>query len=124
MSVEDLIRTMMQEFRHIVKTETVVGEPVVVGETTIVPISKISFGFGAGGGSDRKAQGGQGTGGGASVEPMGFIIIKDGKAQLVPMKEKELSLGKLLEYAPDVLRKLKDLIDKREQKKTAEEEAE
>ena len=55
MSVEDLIRTVMQEFRHIVKTETVVGEPVVVGDTTIVPVSKISFGFGAGGGKDESS---------------------------------------------------------------------
>ena len=53
MSVEDLVRTLMQEFRQIVKTETVVGEPVAVGETVLIPVSKISFGFGAGGGKGK-----------------------------------------------------------------------
>lgn len=120
MSVDDLIRTVMQEFRHIVNTESVIGNPVVVGDTTIIPVSRISFGFGAGGGNDEKAKGGTGTGGGASVEPMGFIVITDGKAQLIPMKEKELSIGKLLEFAPDVLRKLKDLKDKRDKKQEGE----
>ena len=63
MSVEDLIKTLLQEFRQIVRTETVVGEPVVVGETVIVPVSKISFGFGAGGGKGDRSEGGKGTGG-------------------------------------------------------------
>ena len=118
MSVEDLIRTVMQEFRHIVKTETVVGDPVVVGDTTIVPVSKISFGFGAGGGKDESSKGGgSGTGGGASVEPMGFIVIKDGKAQVLPMKEKDFFFTKLLEFAPDVFKKLKDYKEKRDKER-------
>ena len=87
MSVDDLIRTMMQEFRQIVKTETVVGDPIEVGGTVIVPVSKISFGFGAGGGKKaNKGDGGSGTAGGASVEPVAFIVIRDGKKVTLKVK--------------------------------------
>ena len=48
------------------------------------------------------------------MEPMGFIVIKDGKAQLMPMKEKDFSITKLLEFAPDVFKKLKDYKGKRD----------
>ena len=116
MSVEDLVRTLMQEFRQIVKTETVVGDPVPVGETVLIPVSKISFGFGAGGGQGKGAGedgGGSGTGGGASVEPIAFIVVRDGKAQLMTLKEKDASLRKLLELAPDVLQKLREFLERR-----------
>ena len=118
MAVEELIKTLLQEFQRIVKTETVVGEPIEVGETVIVPVSKISFGFGAGGGGKGgKAESGSGTGGGATVEPVAFIVIRDGKAQLLPMQEKGMSIGKLLEFAPDVIKKVKDFREKREKKR-------
>ena len=117
MSVEDLIKTMMQEFRQIVKTETVIGEPMVVGETVIVPVSKISFGFGAGG---NRGDRGSGTGGGGSVEPVAFIVIRDGKAQLLPLQEGDMSFRKLLELAPDVIKKVREFREKREKKKTEE----
>jgi sporulation protein YtfJ len=117
MPIDDLIKTMMQEFRELVKTETVVGEPVVAGDVIIVPVSKISFGFGAGGGKGNQKDGGSGTGGGGSVQPVAFIIIQNGKAQLVPLEEKGMSVGDLLKYAPDVIKKIKEFKDKRDKKK-------
>ena len=122
MAIEDLIRTMMQEFREIVKTETVVGEPVVAGDVIIVPVSKISFGFGAGGGKGSQKDGGTGTGGGGSVQPVAFILIQKGKAQLVPLEEKGMTVGELLKYAPDVIKKFKEFKEKRAEKKGAGEE--
>ncbi|MBB28894.1 MAG: sporulation protein [Gemmatimonadetes bacterium] len=122
MSVEDLIKTMMQEFRQISKTETVVGEPITAGGTVVVPVSKVSLGFGAGGGggSDKADGSGSGTAGGASVEPVAFVVIKDGKAQILPIAEKEGSLKGLLDMAPDILKKVKDFKDKRDKKKAEE----
>ena len=117
MPIDELIKTMMQEFRQMVKTETVVGEPVDVGGTVIVPVSKISFGFGAGGGKKAaKGDGGSGTAGGGSVEPVAFIVIRDGKAQLMALQEKEISFTSLLEFAPDVLKKIKEFKEKRDKK--------
>ena len=117
MSVEDLIRTVMTEFRQIVKAETVVGEPIEIGGTVVVPVSRISFGFGAGGGADKSDGGGSGTGGGASVEPLAFVVIRDGKAQILPVQEKEGSIKGLLDLAPDLLAKVKTLKEKRDRRR-------
>ena len=116
MSVENLIEKVMEEFRQIVKTETVVGEPVVAGDSIIVPVSKISFGFGAGGGGQGD-EGGRGTGGGATVEPIAFVVVTEGKAQLLTLKEKEPAFRKVMELVPDILVKLKSISAKREKKK-------
>ncbi len=117
MAIEDVVRTMLHELREIVKTETVVGGPVVAGDITIIPVSKISFGFGAGGGQGAKDDGGSGTGGGGSVQPVAFIVIQKGKAQLLPLEDKSMSLGDLLKYAPDVLEKIKAIKNRRKKKK-------
>jgi sporulation protein YtfJ len=119
MSVEDLIRTLLGEFQHIVKTETVIGEPLTVGEVTIIPVSKVSFGFGAGGSGSEggKSGGGGGTGGGASLEPLAFLVIQDGRVQLLPLKEKEGTLGKLMEIVPDLYAKAREFRSRREKKK-------
>ena len=119
MAIEDMVRTMLHELREIVKTETVVGEPVVIGDITMIPVSKISFGFGAGGGQGKKDDGNSGTGGGGSVA---FIVIQKGKAQLLPIEDKSMSLTDLLKYAPDVLEKIKAFKDKRKKQKDGEEE--
>ena len=124
MSVENMIKTVLQEFRELARTETVVGKPIVVEDTVIVPVSKISFGFGAGGGKGAKDDGGGGTAGGGSVEPVGFIVITKGKAQLIPMQESGMSISQLLSYAPDVIKKLKDFMEKREKKNEEGDEAE
>ena len=65
MSVENMIKTVMQEFRELARTETVVGKPITGGDTVLVPGSKISFGFGAGGGQGAE---GSGPGGGKGRE--------------------------------------------------------
>ena len=122
MAIEELIRTMMQEFREMVKTETVVGEPVVAGDVILIPVSKISFGFGAGGGKGAKEDGGSGTGGGGSVQPVAFIVIQNGKAQVLPMEEKGMTITELLKYAPDVIKKVKEFKEKRAAKKEEKEE--
>ncbi len=116
MAIEDMVRTMLHELREIVKTETVVGEPLVLGDVTIIPVSKISFGFGAGGGQGEKDDGSSGTGGGGSVQPVAFIVIQKGKAQLLPIEDKSMSIADLLKYAPDVLEKIKAFKDKRKKK--------
>jgi len=126
-SVEGLIKAVLDEFREIVKTETVVGEPISVGEAVIVPVSKISFGFGAGGGGQGAENSGRGsgTGGGASVEPIAFVVVVGSKVQIVPLEEKkEPGMWKLLELVPDALGKIKDFKTKRERKQEKESEKE
>ena len=111
-SVEALIERVMGELHRIVQTETVVGEPVLAGDLTIIPVSKISFGFAAGGGQQQKGQ--SGTGGGANVEPIAFLVIdRSGKVQVLTLNDKEVGWGQLAELVPDALGKIKNFVEKK-----------
>ena len=119
--VEKLIELVMGELHRIVRTETVVGEPVTAGTVTLIPVSKISFGFGAGGGQADKGQ--SGTGGGALVEPVAFVVIDaDGKVQILTLKDKEIGLGQLVKLMPDAVDKLRKLVYKKRRRGEDEED--
>ena len=110
-SVETLIEKVMGELHRIVQTETVVGEPVQAGNVTLIPVSKISFGFGAGG---QEGKGQSGTGGGATVEPIAFVVIDaEGRVQILNLKDKEASLGQLVGLVPDALAKIRKFMGKK-----------
>ena len=111
-SIESLIERVMGELHRIVQTRTVVGEPVQAGELTLIPVSRITFGFGAGGGQEGKGQ--SGTGGGATVEPIAFVVIDgNGKAQILTIREKEASWGQLMELMPDAIAKVKSFVGRK-----------
>ncbi len=112
MIAQELIKTLMEELQGIAKTDTVVGEPVKVGDVVILPISKISIGFGAGGGGGEKGEGGGGSGGGIMMEPVAFVVISKGKTRIVPIGGKGISLGKLVEMAPEVAAKIKKMVSR------------
>jgi len=112
-SVESLIERVLGELHRIVQTETVIGQPVQSGDLTIIPVSKISFGFGAGGGQEGKGQ--SGTGGGASVEPIAFLIVDAaGKVQIMTLTDKEVGWGQLVGLVPDAVDKIKQFVGKKQ----------
>ena len=122
-SVEGLIERVMGELHRIVQTKTVVGEPLEAGDLTLIPVSRITFGFGAGGGQEGKGQ--SGTGGGASVEPIAFVVIdRDGKAQILTLSDKDVSWGQVLGLMPEAVSKIKSFVDRKSRKEEAEEEGE
>lgn len=110
--IEQIIERVMGELHQIMKTETVIGKPLQAGNMTIIPVSKISFGFAAGSGKKDHSQ--SGTGGGATVEPIAFLIIdENGKIQITPVGDKEVSLGQLVELVPEAVDKIKRFVEKR-----------
>ena len=110
--IEQIIERVMGELHQIVKTETVIGEPLQTGNITIIPVSKISFGFAAGSGKKEHSQ--SGTGGGATVEPIAFLVIdENGKIQVTPISDKETSIGQLVELVPEAFDKMKRFVEKR-----------
>ncbi|OQX60129.1 sporulation protein [candidate division KSB1 bacterium] len=118
MDITNMIKNLLAELREMIKTETVVGEPIEAGDSVVIPVSKVSVGFGGGGGgskADEKTAGGEGSGigGGASIEPVAFIVITEGKAQLLTLAPKrEFGLGKVIDLIPEILNKVKDLKSK------------
>lgn len=118
MSFQNFIDTLLEKMKTTIKTESVVGEPIKVGNVTILPIAKITFGFGAGGEDIEKNKGfGGGSGGGATITPIGFLIIKDNDVSLIPMHENETLFDKLIDPASyDKLEKVFDKIKEKVKK--------
>ncbi len=104
--LENLIDTLLTRLKEIVSSETVIGEPITAGEATVIPITKISLGFGAGGNNPEEAKGkaaGSGIGGGAVIEPIAVITILKGEVRIHYLKEKEAGLEKIADLIPKVL---------------------
>ena len=86
-NVVDILKGVVGELKEVARTETVIGEPVTVGDRTVIPVVKISFGFGAGGGQkegDKTGEFGGGGGGGAKIEPTAFIIMDEDGVRILP----------------------------------------
>ena len=113
-NVVDILRSVVGELREIAKSETVVGEPISVGNRTVIPIVTISVGFGAGGGQgeDKKAMTGfgGGGGGGARIEPSAFIIMDEDGVSLLPMAKGKWD--QIIDAIPGIAKKISKLKDK------------
>ena len=127
MDISNVVKTVMEQIKETVRSETVVGEPVQAEESVIIPISRVTFGFGVGGGGggDKEKGTGSGTGigCGATIEPVAFVVVSKGKAQLLPLKSREATLTRIIDLIPSILDLLKDM-KSRGQKKGEEEDKE
>ncbi|MFH1687411.1 MAG: spore germination protein GerW family protein [bacterium] len=123
-NVVEILKGVVGELKEMAKSETIIGDPVTIGDTTVVPIVKISFGFGAGGGqrdSGKADQYGGGGGGGARIEPAAFIIIDKDGVSLIPAGKGKLD--QIIDAIPNVAKKFSKLAEKfkSSDKKTAAE---
>ena len=82
MNVAEAAKLVMEQIKETVRSETVIGTPVQAEDSVIIPVSRVSFGFGAGGGEKDEAgkKSGMGTGGGASIEPVAFVVVSKGQS--------------------------------------------
>ncbi len=105
MNVTDMVTVIMQQIRETARAETVIGAAVQSGDSVIIPVSRVSFGFGIGGGDreSSKKRSGIGTGVGARIEPVAFVVVTGGKAQLLPLKSREATLSRLIDLIPNIL---------------------
>ncbi len=107
--IDQLLETLLTKMKNIVETETVIGKPIETADTTVIPVTKISLGFGVGGGKspeggDNKGSG-SGTGGGAVIEPIAVITIHEGEVKVNSLKKEQVNLARVVDLVPDVLEK-------------------
>jgi uncharacterized spore protein YtfJ len=115
MSLSEVIKTALDQIQYIAKTETIIGEPIRAGSVTLIPVSKVSIGFAAGGGGkEEKTGSGAGTGGGVSIVPVAFIAVTDNKVQVHPVEKSDEALKKILAMAPDLVGKIARFTRKKE----------
>jgi uncharacterized spore protein YtfJ len=117
MSLADIIKTALDQMQYIAKTETVIGEPIVAGDVTLIPVSRISIGFAAGGaGKDDKSGSGAGTGGGINVTPVAVIVVTGEKVQVQQLTPSDPVMSKILSLAPDVITNVANFFSKKGKK--------
>jgi sporulation protein YtfJ len=128
--IEGLMITAMNSIEDMVDVNTIIGEPISAGQdTTIIPISKVCFGFAAGG-SEFKGETvdeyskkekeemiqyrlpfGGGSGAGVSISPVAFLVVQGENVKLLPVNHSS-ALDKLLDYVPDLFDKVNEAVKK------------
>lgn len=133
--IEGLMDTAMSNIKSMVDVNTIVGDSVTTPDgTVIIPISTVSFGFGAGGTqfaaksesvTPQNPMFGGGCGGGANVKPIAFLVVGNGNVRLLPISDKVTPVDKIIDLMPDMIDKVNnaftgavDKIAKRKDKKT------
>ena len=118
-NLPNMLENTMSKIREMVDVNSVIGEPITTPDgVTIIPVSKVSVGFG-GGGSDFVSKNaghdnpfGGGAGGGVKVTPVAFLIIKDGSVRMLPVAAPaNTTADRLVEMIPDTLDKLTAYLD-------------
>ena len=117
----NMLESTIQKIREMVDVNSVVGEPIHTPDgVTIIPVSKVSVGFGGGGsdfvkGSNTSGEPfGGGAGGGVKVTPICFLIIKDGNVRMMAVAEPaNTTADRVVEMIPDTLDKITSYLDSR-----------
>ena len=121
-SLNELMRSTMEKIHEMVDTNTIIGEPITTPDgVTLIPISRVSFGFGAGGGDYGKNQPqanfGGGSGAGVKIEPVAFLVVKDGTTRVLPVAMPPVStVDRIVEMVPDVVDRVEKYFDKKQDK--------
>ena len=125
--IENLMVTAMSSLREMIDGNTILGDTVETKDgTTIIPVSKVCFGFAAGGSEfntnklnkyaeNVKLPFGGGSGAGVNISPVAFLMVKDSNVKLLTI-DADKPIDKLVDYVPDIVNKLTNLADKALQK--------
>jgi len=106
------VGTLYKGMDAFLSTKTVVGEPIQVGDTTIIPLVDVNFGVGAGAFGNAKGTNQAGGGMGGKMSPTAVVVIQDGQVRMMPIAE-ESTLTKILDMIPGVTAKIQDFLGKR-----------
>lgn len=121
--VPELMQKTIEQIRSTVDVNTVIGDPIVTGGVTILPISKVAFGFATGGSeaaSKHRSSGPNnvlgGGGAGVTVTPLGFLIIKDDNVRYLGIPEPaQGSIDRIIDKAPDLMDQISRLLERKKQ---------
>ncbi len=109
--ISNIMQVTMEKIRSVVDSETIVGDPITVNDMTIIPVSKLTFGV-ASGGSDfpsKKTEGaffGGGSGIGAAVQPVAFLVIKGNEVKMLNVGEETTPVERVITSMPETVEKI------------------
>ena len=120
----NMLEGTIQKIREMVDVNSVIGQPITTPDgVTIIPVSKVSVGFGGGGSDFATSKGGEnpfggGVGGGVNVTPICVLIVKDGNVRMMPVAAPaSTTADRIVEMVPDTLDKIVAFIDSHTKKK-------
>lgn len=127
-NLEGLLNVSLENIKGLVDSNSIIGSPITTPDgTTILPVSKVSFGF-ASGGSDfpsasPKEMFGGGSGGGVTISPVAFLVIKGESVRMIQIADKNSISERLANMVPDAIDTVSSLINsKKKGEATSEEE--
>ncbi len=120
-SIQELMANTLGKMRELVDSNTVIGTPITTeAGTTIIPVSKISFGFVSGGtdfaNDKQKDLFGGAASSGASITPVGFLVVNGTTVKFMQVAEGNATIDRLINMMPEVIDKLETLIGKKSNK--------
>ena len=113
--INEVLQTTMSKIREMVDVSTVIGDPMTLADgTTLIPVSRVTYGF-ATGGSDLPTKGNQelfGGGGGAGINiiPIAFLVVSKGDVRVLPLVAVPDTLNQVVNMVPDVVNKVGDIV--------------
>lgn len=116
--IGSLMDTTMEKIKEMIDVNTIIGESITSPDgTLIIPVSKVSYGFAAGGSDlptkkENKDCFGGGSGAGVTIQPVAFLTVYQGDVRLVSVDREEGTADKLVNMIPDVLKKVKGVFKK------------
>lgn len=125
--ISGLMQTAMSNIREMVDVNTIIGDPIEAPDgTVILPVSKVGFGFAAGGSEFDLSSGNQGSndsqhpfgggsGGGVSIQPIGFLIVHGDDVRLLSTDNQNQLYDRLIDMAPSVIEKIQSFFKKKPQ---------
>ena len=124
--IQGLMNITMEKVHQMVDSNTIIGKPITTDDgTTILPVSKVSFGF-ASGGTDfdgknaaNKDLFGGGSGAGVNIQPVAFLVIKDGCVRTIQLTDGSNSVDRALTMLPELVDKLAALVKKDDKAQSA-----
>ena len=119
-NIGNLVDITMNKLHDIVDVDTVVGSPITTPDgITIIPVSKVSYAF-ASGGSDFRVKEhanmgfGGGNGAGVKIDPIGFLVVKDGNVRMVSITPPaSTTLDRVIEKAPELMDTVQEFLGKK-----------
>ncbi|MBR1861696.1 MAG: sporulation protein [Lachnospiraceae bacterium] len=103
---KEVISSLIGGMEGVLSTKTVVGQPVEIGETTIIPLVDVSFGVAAGASVNNSKNSNNGMGGmGGKLSPTAILVINNGNARIISVKDQDV-LTKVIDMLPEVVNKI------------------
>ena len=124
--IQGLMNVTMDKIRQMADSNTIIGKPIKTDDgTTILPVSRISFGF-ASAGTDfdgknaaNKDLFGGGSGAGVNIQPVAFLVVKDGCVRTIQLSDGSNTIDRALTMLPELVDKVSALLKKEEKKGAA-----